>query len=285
MKGADLTAEEQTAILATRYSLRAEAYDELWSPVIRPVGERLIGHLPLRGSKNIIDVGAGAGALLAGIQRAAPNANILGVDRSEGMLRLARKRHSGPLALMDVQNLAVSDNRFDAALVAFVLFQLPHPERCLDEVRRVLKPGGTVGTVTWGAVKVLPANKIWDEELKAAGARVHELPAAANRACCDSQEKVTALLEQTGFISTRVWSESLEYRWRPEDHFEYQTRSFSSLLLESLGAPERETCLRRVRDRLSDLHDDQYIYQGEVVMATARKAANAGERTLGVNDG
>jgi hypothetical protein len=134
-------------------------------------------------------------------------------------------------------------------------------------------------------VKVLPANKIWDEELKAAGARVHELLAADNRACCDSQEKVTALLEQTGFISTRVWSESLEYRWRPEDHFEYQTRSFSSLLLESLGAPERETCLRRVRDRLSDLHDDQYIYQGEVVMATARKAANAGERTLGVNDG
>lgn len=285
MKRADLTAEEQTAILANRYSLRAEAYDELWSPVIRPVGERLIGHLHLNGSRNIIDVGTGAGALLAGIQRAAPNANILGVDRSEGMLRLARNRHSGPLALMDVQNLALSDNRFDAALVAFVLFHLPHPERCLNEVRRVLKPGGTVGTVTWGAEQFPPANTIWDEELKAAGARVLELPAADNRACCDSQEKVTALLEQTSFILTRVWSESLEYRWRPEDHFEYQTRSSSRLLLQSLGAPDRETCLRRVRDRLSDLRDDQYMYQGEVLMATARKAANAGGRTLGVSDG
>ncbi|GAC1661149.1 MAG: hypothetical protein PVS2B1_18840 [Candidatus Dormibacteraceae bacterium] len=276
MKRADLTAEEQMAILADRYSLRAEAYDELWSPVIRPVGERLIGHLPLIGSSHIIDVGTGAGALLAGIQRAAPNANILGVDRSEGMLRLARKRHSGPLALMDVQNLALSDNRFDAAVVAFVLFHLPHPERCLNEVRRVLKPGGTVGTLTWGPEKLPPANKIWDEELKAAGARVLELPAADNRACCDSPEKVTALLEQTGFKLTRVWSESLEYRWRPEDHFEYQTRSSSRLLLESLAAPERETCLRRLRVRLSNLHDSQYVYQGEVVMATARKAADAG---------
>ncbi|GAC1476578.1 MAG: hypothetical protein PVSMB3_20500 [Candidatus Dormibacteraceae bacterium] len=276
MKRADLTAEEQMAILADRYSLRAEAYDELWSPVIRPVGERLIGHLPLIGSSHIIDVGTGAGALLAGIQRAAPNANILGVDRSEGMLRLARQRHSGPLALMDAQNLALSDNRFDAAVVAFVLFHLPHPERCLNEVRRVLKPGGTVGTVTWGPEKLPPANKIWDEELKAAGARVLELPAADNRACCDSPEKVTALLEQTGFILTRVWSESLEYRWRPEDHFEYQTRSSSRLLLESLAAPERETCLRRLRVRLSDLHDGQYVYQGEVVMATARKGAGAG---------
>ena len=102
MKRADLTAEEQTAILADRYSQRAEAYDELWSPVIRPVGERLIEHLQLNGARNIIDVGTGAGALLAVLQRAAPNAKILGVDRSEGMLRLARKRHSGPLALMEI---------------------------------------------------------------------------------------------------------------------------------------------------------------------------------------
>jgi ubiquinone/menaquinone biosynthesis C-methylase UbiE len=284
MKPADLTADEQTAILADRYSQRAEAYDELWSPVIRPVGERLIEHLHLNGARNIIDVGTGAGALLAVLQRAAPNAKILGVDRSDGMLRLARDRHSGPLTLMDVQNLALRPNRFDAAVVAFVLFHLPHPERCLKEVNRVLKPGGTVGTVTWGAEKFPPANTIWDEELEAAGARVLELPAADNRACCNSPEKVTALLEQTGFISTRVWSESLEYRWRPEDHFEYQTRSSSRLLLESLGAREREACLRRVRDRLSDLREDQYMYQGEVIMATARKA-DAGGRTPGENDG
>jgi ubiquinone/menaquinone biosynthesis C-methylase UbiE len=285
MKPVDLTADEQTAILADRYSQRAEAYDELWSPVIRPVGERLIEHLHLNVARNIIDVGTGAGALLAVLQLAAPDARILGVDRSQGMLRLARDRHSGPLALMDVQKLALRDNRFDAAIVAFVLFHLPHPERCLKEVNRVLKPGGAVGTVTWGAEKFPPANAIWDEELEAAGARVLELPAADNRACCNSAEKVTALLEQTGFVSTRVWSESLEYHWRRDDHFEYQTRSSSRLLLQSLGAGDREACLRRVRDRLSGLRDDEYLYQGEVVMATARKAADAGGRTPGENHG
>jgi ubiquinone/menaquinone biosynthesis C-methylase UbiE len=285
MKPVDLTADEQTAILADRYSQRAEAYDELWSPVIRPVGERLIEHLHLNMARNIIDVGTGAGALLAVLQLAAPSAKILGVDRSQGMLRLARDRHSGPLALMDVQKLALRDNRFDAAIVAFVLFHLPHPERCLKEVNRVLEPGGVVGTVTWGAEKFPPANAIWDEELEAAGARVLELPAADNRACCNSPEKVTALLEQTGFASTRVWSESLEYHWRPEDHFEYQTRSSSRLLLQSLGAGSREACLRRVRARLSGLRDDEYTYQGEVVMATAHKEADSGGRTPGENDG
>jgi len=92
MKPAELTAEEQTAILAERYSQRAEAYDKFWSPVIRPAGERLVSQLPLGSASSIIDVGTGTGALLPAIARAALSATILGVDRSEGMLRLARKK-------------------------------------------------------------------------------------------------------------------------------------------------------------------------------------------------
>jgi ubiquinone/menaquinone biosynthesis C-methylase UbiE len=273
---AELSADEQTAILADRYSQRADAYDQLWSPVIRPPGELLISQLSLRAAKSIIDVGTGAGALLPAIRRAAPNATILGVDRSDGMLRLARQKHAGSLALMDVQNLALAANRFDAAVVAFVLFHVPSPERCLSEVNRVLKPAGTVGTVTWGAERVPMANAVWDEELEATGARVLELPATDNRACCDNAHKVTLLLKQAGFGVTRVWSESIEYRWRPEDYFEHQTRSTSRLRLLSLDEGDREACLHRIRERLAGAGAEDYVYSGEVVMAIAQKAAVAG---------
>jgi len=281
---APLTGEEQTAILAERYSQRAEAYDKLWSPVIRPAGERLIRQLSLKAARSIIDVGTGAGALLPAIRRAAPGAAIFGVDRSEGMLRLASKKHSGSLALMDVQKLAFPANRFDAAVVAFVLFHVPSPQRCLDEVNRVLKPSGSVGTVTWGAERIPMASAIWDEELEGAGAHYLELPATDNRACCDDAEKVTALFEQTGFSVTRVWSETIEYRWRPEDYFDYQMRSTSRLRLLSLDHGDREACLRRIRRRLSGSDDEQYVYSGDVIMAIARKA-DAGGPTSGENDG
>ena len=284
MMPAELTEDEQTAILAERYSQRAEAYDQLWSPVIRPAGERLIRQLPLKGASRIIDVGTGAGALLPAIRRAAPDATILGVDRSEGMLQLARQKHTGALALMDVQRLALPANRFDAAVVAFVLFHVPSPERCLREVNRVLKPGGTVGTVTWGAERVPMASAVWDEELEAAGAHFLELPATDNRACCDNAQKITALFAQTGFTLTRVWSESIDYRWRPEDYFDYQMRSTSRLRLMSLDEGDREACLSRIRKRLSGADDEQYFYGGEVVMAIARKA-DAGGLTLGEDIG
>src|SRR5260370_11444607 len=95
-----LTAEEQTATLAERYWQRAAAYDLLWSPVIRPAGEHLVRRLSLSGSKTIIDIGTGTGALLPAIHDAAPNALVVGVDRSQGMLRLAKEKHTDPLVLM-----------------------------------------------------------------------------------------------------------------------------------------------------------------------------------------
>lgn len=266
-----LTAEEQTKVLAERYSQRAAVYDELWSPVIRPMGERLLDHLPLAVAEDVIDVGTGAGALIPRIRQSAPTARVLGVDRSEGMLRLARSKHNHLLALMDVQGLAVVSDQFDVAIVAFVLFHLPDPERCLEEVRRVLKAGGAVGTVTWGAEYLPGANAIWDEELEAAGASVQALPATENRGCCDSKEKMVQLLKQTGFASTNAWNESLEYRWRAEEHFEYHVGGSARVRLQSLNAGDRAVCLRRVRERTSHGGEDQYVQRAELVMATAVK--------------
>jgi|SRR5579864_6943846 len=266
-----LTIEEQVSALADLYSQRAKLYDSLWSPVIRPVGERLLSHLPLMQATDVIDVGTGAGALLPSIRKAAPNATILGVDRSEGMLRLAKEKHAGPLALMDAAKLEVSANRFDVAIVAFVLFHLPSPARCLSEVHRVLRPGGAVGTVTWAAQHLPPASAIWEEEVTAAGAQIIELPAVENRSCCDSKAKVTTLLKGAGFSAIKAWTEPIVHTWRPADHFQYQVHSSWREEIESLPSGARQDCLSRMRKRLRGLRSDQYVFRGTVVVATALK--------------
>lgn len=266
-----LTVEEQVDALADLYSARARSYDTLWSPVIRPVGERMLGRLPLKEARDVIDVGTGAGALLPSIRKAAPNATVLGVDRSEGMLRLAKEKHAGPLAVMDAAKLELPANRFDVAVVAFMLFHLPDPIQCLNEVHRVLRPRGAVGTVTWAAEQLPPASAIWEEEVTAAGARIMDLPAVRNRDCCDSEGKVIALLKGAGFKAVKAWTEPIVHTWRPEDHFEYQLQSSWREEIESLSSSARQDCLSRVQNRLRGLGKDQYIFRGSVVVATAPK--------------
>jgi SAM-dependent methyltransferase len=178
---------------------------------------------------------------------------------------------------MDVQKLDLMDDQFAVAVVAFVLFHLPRPDRCLREVARVLVPGGMVGTVTWGIEQAPHADAIWDEELDASGATVLALPAVDNRGCCDNQEKIAAQLTGAGFGSVRAWTEPIEHHWPPDEHFEYQMRSGSRFRLLSLPHDERDRCVERVRDRLSGRGDDQYVFRGEVVMATAVKPAQVGD--------
>ena len=237
--------------------------------MIQPLGQRLLQQLPLAAASRIVDVGAGAGALLPAIQRAAPGATVVGIDRSRGMLNLARAKHRGPLAVMDAQQLGLPDAQFDVAVAAFILFHLPHPERCLREIWRVLRPGGAVGIVTWASEDPPFANSIWDEELAAAGARAVELPATDNRTSCNSTDKVTALFEGARFDGTEVSTEQIEHRWPPPDHFEWHVRSTSRMRLMSLGDEDRRVCLGRIRDRLAGLDEDQHTFRGEVFVATA----------------
>jgi len=264
-----LSVEDQLEILADRYSQRAEAYDRLWSPVIRPIGEHLLRRLPLADADRIVDVGTGSGALLPAIRRAAPTATVLGIDRSEGMLELARQKHRGPLALMDAQRLDLPSDAFDVAVVAFVLFHLPDPVRCLSEVIRVLRPGGVVGTATWAREQHPSANAIWDEELAAAGAQAIELPATESRASSNSTGKVVALLDRAGFAQTDVWTETIEYGWSADAHFEWHVCGTSRVRLQSLEPANQDACLSRVRERLGAGEGSQYTFRGEVVLATA----------------
>ena len=52
----------------------------------------------------------------------------------------------------------------------------------------------------------------------------------------------------------------------------YQVRITSRLRLQSLTETDREACLGRIRRRLSGAGGDQYVYRGNVFIATGVKA-------------
>src|SRR5580692_378030 len=94
----------------------------------------------------VLVVGVGTGLELGLLPK---NLRITGIDLSAPMLKVARERvarhalgHVKSLQRMDARALEFPDGRFDVALAPYVMSVVPEPARVLDEMWRVVRPGG-----------------------------------------------------------------------------------------------------------------------------------------------
>ena len=115
----------------------------------RAVLETLV---PSSGER-VIDIGTGPGFLAREIaDRVGPTGEVLGVDVSEPMLQLARKRCADQAQVRfesaDATGLPVPDASFDAAASIQVFEYIVDVEAALVEMHRVLRPGGRAAIVT-----------------------------------------------------------------------------------------------------------------------------------------
>jgi SAM-dependent methyltransferase len=128
------------------------AYERMMGVWSRLAGEIFIDWLAPAQGLRWVDVGCGNGAfteLL--VERCAP-ADVQGIDPSEGQLAFARKRPAARVAQFqpgDAMALPFPANRFDAAVMALVLVFVPEPAKGIAEMKRVVRPGGTIAAYMW----------------------------------------------------------------------------------------------------------------------------------------
>lgn len=97
----------------------------------------------------LLEVGCGTGGFAARIATALPACRVVALDQSERFVGLTASR--GLVAEVgDVQDLASPDATFDVVVAMWMLYHLPDLDRGLAEIRRVLRPGGTLVAVTNG---------------------------------------------------------------------------------------------------------------------------------------
>jgi ubiquinone/menaquinone biosynthesis C-methylase UbiE len=95
----------------------------------------------------VLDLGCGTGVVA--LSAAARGFRVIGVDHSPEMLEIARRKVDAAglagrveLESGEADRLRFDDGEFDGVLCQGMLHHLPELGSCLDEVDRVLKPGG-----------------------------------------------------------------------------------------------------------------------------------------------
>lgn len=133
----------------------------------RSLRSPLYGRAGLRHATRILDVGCGSGAVTADLRAAAPDANLVAIDVEAAMTRRAAKTLRPPprvgqvgradasgvegprtppatVLQADGATLPFADGSFDVAVCNLVLLWAPDAAHLVQEMARVVRPGGTV---------------------------------------------------------------------------------------------------------------------------------------------
>jgi len=130
---------------------RARAYGRRSAARNRRVGRAYAGELARVGYTGgpILDAGCGSGECALELARRFPDAETVGLDLSPELVEMARTRaaESGPLPNLrfevgDVAATPFPDGHFAAVICTDVLQIVPDPVALVNELERVLAPGG-----------------------------------------------------------------------------------------------------------------------------------------------
>lgn len=141
--------------IATKYDLLNHVLsanvDKRWRRLVR---EKLVDVLA-NESAVILDVACGTGDLSLELQKHA-KARVIGTDFCRPMLTIATEKTARlslpvPFVEADAMRLSFADESFDAVTIAFGLRNLSNFEDGLRELRRILKPGGTLAVLEFSA--------------------------------------------------------------------------------------------------------------------------------------
>lgn len=127
-----------------------------------------VDRMNLNGNEYLADLCCGTGKSTVACLNNLPNGKVIGIDNSEGMLEAARKKLIAKFGKdkvtfikQDVMNLDLADNSLDAIFMAYGIRNMPDFEKCVNNLYRVLKPGGKICFHEYSISKSLVSKLYW----------------------------------------------------------------------------------------------------------------------------
>jgi demethylmenaquinone methyltransferase/2-methoxy-6-polyprenyl-1,4-benzoquinol methylase len=139
-------AEEKSRFVQAMFGGIAERYDlanHLLSGGLDFLWRRRAAHMIRKWQPNrILDLATGSGDLALTLERACPDAMVVGADFCQPMLEVAGRKGLKCRVVADGLQLPFEEGSFDAVTIAFGLRNMASWSTALAEMRRILRPGG-----------------------------------------------------------------------------------------------------------------------------------------------
>ena len=217
-KDAQSSKKEQVARMFDNISSRYDFLNHFLSLGIdKGWRKKAIRLLKAANPKLMLDVATGTGDFAVEALRLNPD-KIIGVDISEGMLEMGRKKilkrglsNKIELRSGDSENLPFEENKFDAVTVAFGVRNFENLERGLQEIFRVLKPGAMIVVLEFSRPGRFPFKQLYNFYFKGILPKIGQLVSRDKAAYTYLPESVEAfpdgenferILQNVGFKNT-----------------------------------------------------------------------------------
>ncbi len=122
---------------------------------------RAIAELRLDSGARVLDLCTGTGDLALAAANQGSGVSVLGIDFAGQMLRLACKKIDAlglaraiRLVRGDATRIPLADGCCDAATIGFGIRNVVDPARALEEIARVLRPGGRLAILEFGQPRI-----------------------------------------------------------------------------------------------------------------------------------
>ena len=169
---------------------RSRLYDLVFGPFIRSSDAAILDRADVAPGDRVLDVGTGPGYLaLAASDLVGPDGNAVGIDASPEMIDRARTRAASAgshaeFLVAAAETLPFDDDSFDVVVSRLVFHHLPGDVKAavLDEMARVLKPGGRILIVDMASATAQGAHHLMAHLLGTHPDTGADLPALIHRA-------------------------------------------------------------------------------------------------------
>lgn len=159
----------------------AAGYDHPSLSFFPETAKRLIEHLNLNPTDNLLDVCTGTGVVALTAAEKLTQGKVTGIDLSSGMLQQATNKASEKklknieFKQMDLDHLEFEQGSFDVATSSFGLFFLEDMTKALINIANTVKPGGKVAITSFAGDAFSPMADVFMKRYEATGREVPSL--------------------------------------------------------------------------------------------------------------